>query len=625
MFWKLLTFALILTFITLPNPLSNSIAMAGVDDSLAELGQPELFSSADTGGRNRTPDHSASSRPDTGAYEDRSAKSDLLRKYAPVLHFHPEERIYPWGINSMLDNADLKRLKDNREIPMPVRAVDLAANNDDECYLDIRNINPYHNDANATGDLEKMCEGFPFTIYGRLVEPQQAPTYIALQYWFFYPYNNWYNNHEGDWEMIQIHYSKDRRSPDQLTTSHHHSGSVIAWDEASKIEGTHPRIFVAKGSHGNWLTSGNHIVGRIWSQVPVFRDETSENGLALYPEYMIDKVDDRKQKYILQDITDELPSSWLYWNGKWGDVEWLVWGSRGPESPGLQGKWENPIEWGNEPARSSFWAYFGSPGYMHIYDSYGNHVGFTKIGEGDEMGEVEGNIPGTYFYAPASDEVPQDCAWINTSENLRLEIVATGSGSFNLSFDLDLALTGRNQEKMPITIEYKDVQIAKGGTATVNIELAKLADRIKAPGGTEAELEELEDTMRADFMAKASPIERARRKEISDRMEAELEELEDMIRASSIERAAKRKASGEVDIKSVELELENMIEVARLSRKLVRERVPDRVEAELEDTIEGDNLLERLLKPILIMEVDFDGNGTVDELRQPDKISRLEL
>ena len=27
---------------------------------------------------------------------------------------------------------------------------------------------------------------------------------LALQYWFFYPYNDYTNKHEGDWEMVQL-------------------------------------------------------------------------------------------------------------------------------------------------------------------------------------------------------------------------------------------------------------------------------------------------------------------------------------------------------------------------------------------------------------------------------------
>jgi hypothetical protein len=45
----------------------------------------------------------------------------------------------------------------------------------------------------------------------------------------------------------------------------------------------------------------------------------------------------------------------------------------------------------------------------------------------------------------------------------------------------------------------------------------------------------------------------------------------------------------------------------------------------MEDTLKGDNLLERLLKPVLIMKIDVDGDETVDEFRQPDKISWMTM
>ena len=89
----------------------------------------------------------------------------------------------------------------------------------------------------------------------------------------------------------------------------------------------------------------------------------------------------------------------------------------------------------------------------------------------------------------------------------------------------------------------------------------------------------------------------------------------------------RKRDTGAADVTLAELELENMIQIARLSKKLVRKEGVDRMDeelAELEDTINGTNLLRRLLKPVLIMEVDINGDGTVDEYRQPDEISRLD-
>jgi len=389
--------------------------------------------------------------------------SDLLKKYAPVLYFHPEEKVYPWGINSMLYNADLKKMRNKRTVPMPVGSKDLLSNNSDKLYLDMRNIDPYHDAVNSLKSIDTTFKRFPFKVCGRRIDPQKNSTHIVLQYWLFYPFNDWHNDHEGDWELLQIRYAKNRHGPDQVTTSHHHSGSVTAWDNISKINGTHPKIFVAKGSHGNWPAGGNHAVGKIWRKVGVFRDKTSENGMVLYPEDIMDTVGGKKQKYILEDISDMPGSSWIYWNGRWGDVKVLFWGYRGPASPGVQDKWKDPIKWGNSPAKSSFWVYFGSPGYLHIYDPHGNHVGVTEEGRKDTIDEIEGNIPGTYFYVPSSDKVPEACAWINTSENLRFEIKATRSGNFNLCFDSDPRTAGQNQGEIAIHVTYKDVKITKGG------------------------------------------------------------------------------------------------------------------------------------------------------------------
>ena len=577
----------------------------------------------------------------TLAASDKITESNLLETYAPVLYFHPEEKVFPWGINSMLYNADLKKLRNKRKVSMPVGSSDLLSNNSDKLYLDLRNIVPYHDTITSSNNLDNSFKRFPFKVYGRRIDPQKKSTHIILQYWLFYPFNDWHNDHEGDWELIQIHYAKLRHEPDQLTTSHHHSGSVIPWDRVSKINGTHPKIFVAKGSHGNWLTSGNHAVGKLWRKVGIFRDKTSGNGMVLYPENIIGKTNDKKQKYTLEEISDLPRSSWIYWNGRWGDVKVLFWGSRGPESPGFQEKWKNPIKWGNKPQKSSFWIYFGSPGYLHIYDPYGNHVGVTKKDQQDPTEKLEGNIPGTYFYVPSSDEVPEACAWINTSEDLRFEIKATRSGDFNLFFDFDPGTSAQDDGEIAIHVIYQNVKISKGGTAEVNVPSEKLSERLNAIMSQESEKikdfemidsesKELESTELEleDMMKKIRAyIKQKPKKNVSDIMEKELMELEALIKAGAMKRSANKKDADEADIKLAELELENMTEIVRLSRKLVRKKGLDRVNEELteiEDALKGVNLLERVLKPVLIMKIDRDGDGTIDAFRQPDRISWVE-
>src|SRR4051812_33312163 len=41
-------------------------------------------------------------------------------------------------------------------------------------------------------------------VYAHVATDPERAGKLALQYWFFYVFNDWNNLHEGDWEMIQL-------------------------------------------------------------------------------------------------------------------------------------------------------------------------------------------------------------------------------------------------------------------------------------------------------------------------------------------------------------------------------------------------------------------------------------
>lgn len=53
-------------------------------------------------------------------------------------------------------------------------------------------------------NTERTQNNFPHTIYAHLFLYNNKP---VIQYWMFYPYNDGYNNHEGDWEHINVRIS----------------------------------------------------------------------------------------------------------------------------------------------------------------------------------------------------------------------------------------------------------------------------------------------------------------------------------------------------------------------------------------------------------------------------------
>ncbi len=130
---------------------------------------------------------------------------------------------------------------------------------------------------------------FPPTVYAHLVRcpdagcpPAFGAAAVLIQYWFFFPFNDWVNNHEGDWEGIQVIAS----SADPATATvkdveyfahrvHITRDSPVPLADHCLIEeATHPVVFTGghgevtgciggagrgEGSHGMYPTPGRFL------------------------------------------------------------------------------------------------------------------------------------------------------------------------------------------------------------------------------------------------------------------------------------------------------------------------------------------------------------------------------
>ncbi|MCB0188295.1 MAG: hypothetical protein KDE31_28695, partial [Caldilineaceae bacterium] len=125
--------------------------------------------------------------------------------------------------------------------------------------------------AAAVREYEQLAAQNPGYVYhGRVV---RQSGWLVLQYWFFYPFNNWRsgffgaNDHESDWEMICLYLSEDAATAEVKPAwiayaSHDYHGDDLRrrWDdpEVEKVDGTHPVIYVA-GSHASYFQSGEYL------------------------------------------------------------------------------------------------------------------------------------------------------------------------------------------------------------------------------------------------------------------------------------------------------------------------------------------------------------------------------
>ena len=91
---------------------------------------------------------------------------------------------------------------------------------------------------------------------------------LVLQYWYFYPFNDYISDHEGDWEHVNVVLNEDRTSIREIHYYFHgRSVRLPQGDYLPEIEdGTHPVVYVGGRSYMIWdyptrFLNGDHNSG----------------------------------------------------------------------------------------------------------------------------------------------------------------------------------------------------------------------------------------------------------------------------------------------------------------------------------------------------------------------------
>jgi hypothetical protein len=115
-----------------------------------------------------------------------------------------------------------------------------------------------------------MAEHEHYRYHGRVL---RQDGWVVLQYWLFYPFNDWRsgffgaNDHEADWEKIFIYLSESETTgevnPEWVAyAAHNYTGDNLRrrWDdpEVEKV-GEHPVIYVGAGSHASYYAPGEYL------------------------------------------------------------------------------------------------------------------------------------------------------------------------------------------------------------------------------------------------------------------------------------------------------------------------------------------------------------------------------
>ncbi|MDD4892082.1 MAG: CARDB domain-containing protein, partial [Phycisphaerae bacterium] len=251
-------------------------------------------------------------------------------------------------VETNLNNVDLDQLQNDPQalvdldwgVVAELRDVnELAAFSSDACseyYVNLPGTNIYE----VTVAYELVKHDFPNVIYGTAaVSPDGGK--LAVQYWFYYYGNNFWNDHEGDWEGVTVFFT--REGPYAAYYNAHHEGVGEYWDDLEVI-GTHPVAYVAAGSHATYYHAGE-------SDVPIIPDVFSltdyhhGDGEVLVPGQNLQvRVLPRDLSADLSNV-DGYNMSWLKYRGRWGQpgLGGVPVENDGPRGPGRAGKFTNPF------------------------------------------------------------------------------------------------------------------------------------------------------------------------------------------------------------------------------------------------------------------------------------------
>jgi hypothetical protein len=185
----------------------------------------------------------------------------------------------------------------------------------------------------------------PTAVYAHIATEEGYPGRLALQYWFYYVYNDFNDKHESDWETIQLHFDASsaaealRRRPVEAFYSQHRGAGFSEW-EGGDLErvGTHPVTYPGAGSHANYFRSSLWL-GRDTGQ-DLGCDDATGPSTRHRPRVVV----------VPTQVGHRKDLGWLAYEGHWGQREAGV--NNGPTGPNMKEQWTRPFTWAETVSRN---------------------------------------------------------------------------------------------------------------------------------------------------------------------------------------------------------------------------------------------------------------------------------
>ncbi|HKY25663.1 MAG TPA: hypothetical protein VJM07_10930 [Gaiella sp.] len=284
------------------------------------------------------------------AAADLADETALAEKYAPVVRL--VEQLEECGPGEPYEPMDVDALFGDPTVALrgPWNAFDLVKIG--PTADDLARLFEYHLDfpgsalePGCTYELwaRRLTEGDEPAVYAHVATEPGAPGKLALQYWFFYAFNDFNNTHEGDWEMIQLVFDAAGAEeaigepPVEVGYSSHEGAERAAWDDdkLELVDETHPVVFPAAGSHANKFTDALYLGSS--AEAGVGCDDTRGPHREIRPTVITIPSDPGA-------AADAF--GWITFEGRWGELQKAFF--NGPTGPNMKTQWTTPMEWAED-------------------------------------------------------------------------------------------------------------------------------------------------------------------------------------------------------------------------------------------------------------------------------------
>ncbi|HVL22507.1 MAG TPA: Vps62-related protein [Thermomicrobiales bacterium] len=283
------------------------------------------------------------------------AEQALIEKYVPVLRLVPQEQACdpngePYDAGPAAIVLDDPAISVRWDVPgQPVvmtgpSAEDLARL-DDTFYLDYAG-NPLQPGCTYEQQSRERMTGQTATTHAHIArEPGRDG--LAIQYWFFYYFNDYNNTHEGDWEMIQVVFDVNtveealRTDPVEVGYAQHGGGEWAGWNDGKfEREGGHPVVYVSRGSHASQFDRAVYLS---WGE--------NNTGFGCDVTTGADLRVPLRPVLIGGGSDPNAVPAWVAFEGRWGQK--ATWEFSGPFGPSQSVKWAQPLTWQEDLRPSS--------------------------------------------------------------------------------------------------------------------------------------------------------------------------------------------------------------------------------------------------------------------------------